>query len=227
MRQLGKEVSTTAILVVMALATATQAQSEPAKGSQNPSLYLTPAYLYSGTGKDLAQKYQPELAAMVGRIQHELKSERFEIMDLSHTPLGGVGLWSNPQMPDPEARYLGVVAKINIRLPYFPDTEPGRMTDALDTFGLDLFRIMDQTLEQIPDPSVKGVAVVLVYSKSDLDDPKFYDQAETATVFISRERLREFNTYQMTLQKLFDQSIGYYFSGQEARQIIFNYLLRA
>jgi len=191
----------------------------------NPYLYLAPGSNYSRMGKSLAQRYEPEMISMIGRIHREIKSDRFEMMDLNQSPAGGVGFWINPEILARDSRFLGVIAKVNIKLPYFPDSDAGRICDALDAFGKDLFIIIEETLDQIPDNSVKGAVVILIYSKSRLEDPNFMDQAEISVMFISREDLKKYNHHQLSLQKLFDRVDFYYFHTQDQIRFFFKYFL--
>jgi len=202
------------------------AENPPAKDNFDPSLCLTPLSSYTRIGKSLAVLYQPELLAMLEQIHREIKSDRFEIMDLNHSPVGGAGFWIHPRVLAPSTRFLGIAARINIQLPYFPDSGPGRLTDALDAFGKDLFKILGDALLKMPDNSIKGVIVVLIYSKAELTDPKYFEQAEAGVVYISRESLRKFNSFQLTYQKLFDQSEFYFFHGQDQIQVLLNDFLR-
>jgi len=213
-------------MIALILAQTVLAREQEIQNGFNPELYLMPFSSYTRFGRSLAQMYQPELVSMVLAIKNEIKSGRFELMDLNHSPKGGAGFWTNPAVFSPHLRYLGVIARVNIRLPYFPDSTPGRMTDALDAFGKDLFRIMGNTLDKIPDSSIKGIVLIIIYSKAELNDPKFYEQAEALVVFISRDDLKKYNSFRISLQKLFDRSDYYYFYGQEQINILLNEFIR-
>ncbi len=218
-----------AVMVMMAMAVMipliADSQTPPEKGI-DPSLYLTPISIYSRIGKSLAIRYQPELIAMIDRIQREIGSDRFQIMDLDQSPNGGVGFWVNPDVMAPDHRFLGIAARVNIQLPYFPDSGAGRVCDTLDAFGKDLFVILQDTLDRIPDNSVQGVAVVLIYSKSRLDDPNFMEKAEISMMFINRDDLKKYNGHQFTLQTLFNRTDFYYFQTRDQIRFFFDHFLR-
>jgi len=188
-------------------------------------LYLTPLDQYSRIGRSLAIRHGTELAAILSQVTGEIRSNRFELINLDQSPMAGIGFWANPGVLAPEARYLGLAARMNVRLIYFPDNNWGRPGDALDAFGKDLLRILNDSLSMINDNSVRGAVMVLVYSKAGLGDPLYWERAEAAVFYIPREPLRKFNLNRMTFQQLFDQSDIYVFKGPEQIQILFNEFL--
>jgi hypothetical protein len=190
-----------------------------------PELYLTPLEQYSRIGRALAIRFEPQLAAMPMRIVQEIRSDRFELIDVNRSPMGGAGFWINPGVLVPEYRYLGVAARVNVKLVYFPDNNWGRVGDALDAFGKDMLRIAGDSLGEINDNSVRGVVMVIIYSKLELDDPQYWDQAEAAVFFIPRAPLARFNANRMTFQELFDQSDIYIFRGADEINILFTQFL--
>jgi len=191
-----------------------------------PEIYLTPLDQYSRMGRGLALRHEQELCSMALRIGEEIRSERFEVLDLSRSPLGGIGFWSNPSVLVPEPRYLAAMARVNVRLVYFPDNNWGRVGDALDAFGKDLLRILGETVEEINDNQVRGAVMVLVYSKEELGSPDYWSRAEAAVFFIPRPALKKFNSNRMTFQELFDLSDIYVFKGPEEIDILFNQFLK-
>jgi len=215
-----------AIMLPLVFPSLVFAQESLNQTTLHPNLYMTPLSSYSRYGKSLAITRQPELMYMLDRIQREIQSSRFEILDLNQAPKAGLGFWSNPNVLAPEVRFLGLAVKVNIRLTYFPDSDQGRLADALDAFGKDLIKIMGDTLELIPEPSVKGIVLVLIYSKSELKDPAFYDKAEAYVIYISRTDLKKFNSFQITLHKLFENVDCYYFNGKDQINVLLNYFLR-
>jgi len=192
----------------------------------NRAFYLTPQDNYSRIGKSLAIRYQRELFDLANRVQEELQSERFELLDLNQSPMAGVGFWINPSIFVPETRFIGICARMNIKLNYFPDNEWGRLSSALDAFGKDLIKILGEELENIPDPSVKGVVLILIYSKAGLKNPNYFNQAEAVAIYIPRESLKKFNSFAITYNTLFSQSEYYYFRGLYQIQILLNEFLR-
>jgi hypothetical protein len=198
---------------------------ETRQNGLNPELYLTPDSTYSRSGKSLATLFHPELVSLASKINQEIKSDRFELVNSNQSRTGGVGFWSNPNMLVPDAKYLGVAARVNIRLPYFPDSEWGRVGDGLDAFGKDLLKIAGASLEAIPDTSVKGVALVMIYSKADLNDPAYFDQAEAIVIYVPRSTVNVFNAHRLTVAKMFDQSDIYVFKGPQEIQFMFSEFL--
>ena len=195
------------------------------QNAQNPELYLTPDSAYSRTGKNLAARFHSELLSMASKVNQEFKPDRFELLDINQVKSGGIGFWINPNMLVPDARYLAVAARVNIRLPYFPDSEWGRVGDGLDAFGKDLMQISGFYLDEIQDTSVRGVVIVLIYSKAELNDPAYWDQAEAIAIYIPRNTLNVFNAHRLTVSKLFDQSDIYVFKGPEQLQFLFSEFL--
>ena len=188
--------------------------------------YLTPQNNYSRMGRSLGICYQRELIDLANRVQQELQSQRFELLNINQSPMAGVGFWINPSIFVPETRFIGICARVNIRLDYFPDNEWGRLSSALDAFGKDLIKILGQELENIPEPSVKGAVLILIYSKAKLKDPNYYNQAEAVAIYIPRDTLKKFNSFVITYNTLFSQSEYYYFRGLYQIQILLNHFLR-
>jgi len=192
----------------------------------DPYFYLTPLENYSRIGKSLAIRYEAQLWELANNILSELSSERFKLFDQSESPMAGVGFWLNPDILDPQARFLGVCARVNIKLNYFPDNQWGRFSDAMDAFGKDLLRLQGEVLDKIPEQSVKGAVLVLIYSKAELKDPRYYEQAEAMVLFIPREVLKKFNRFQIRYSQLFEQSTIYYFQGPHQIQVLLNDFIR-
>jgi hypothetical protein len=191
----------------------------------NPELFLTPDKVYSRIGKNLSQRYEPELLSLASKVNQSFKPDRFELLDVLQTRSGGIGFWINPNMLVPDARYLAIAARINIRLPYFPDSEWGRVGDGLDAFGKDLIKLAGESLAEIQDPSVKGAVIVMIYSKAELNDPAYWDQAEAIVLFVPRNTLDTFNAHRLSVAKMFDQSDMYVFKGPQEIQFMLNEFL--
>ncbi len=191
----------------------------------NPNLYLTPALRYSLVGKGLALRYEPQLVSMAVQINDELACDRFELVNTSLSPMASIGFFASPTL-GASIRFLGVIARVNIKLTYFPDTDAGRLGSALDAFGKDLLRILGNTLSNIPDPSVRGAVLILIYSKAQLSDPNYFQQAEAVVIFISREVLAEFNAFRIRFNQLFNMSEIYSFKGEHQIQIMLNEFLQ-
>jgi len=216
-----------AVIIALALAVfSSLGWSEDRDKNIDPAVYLSPPASYSRIGKSLVIRYEGALKELALKINEQIPSERFELFTSDQAPMGGVGFWINPGLFIPEARFLGVCARVNIKLTYFPDTQWGRLNDALDAFGKDLLRIMGEELKMIPDGAVKGVVLVLIYSKAELSDPHYYEQAEATVIFIPREVLEKFNNFQLTYAKLFDRSVMYYFQGARQIEVLLNEFIR-
>jgi hypothetical protein len=126
----------------------------------------------------------------------------------------------------PSIRFLGVTARVNILLTYFPDTDGGRLADAMDAFGKDLLVILGSTLSSMQDLSVRGAVLILIYSKAKLSDPNYYDQAEAVAIFIPRETLQQFNSFRIRFDTLFSQSEIFSFKGRSEIQTMFNEFMK-
>ena len=188
----------------------------------NPNLYITPTLKYSIIGKGLALMYEPQLLSMAARINKDMKSNRFELIDVNHSPMGSIGFFSNPASAEPSIRYLGVTARVKINLTYFPDTDAGRLSDAMDAFGKDLLGILGDTLGGMQEIGVRGVVVILIYSKVSLNDPNYYKDAEAVVLFIPKESLKEFNSLRLRFSQLYDQSEMFMYKGDDQIQYMFD-----
>lgn len=198
---------------------------KPGPNVMDPELFMTPDPAYTRIGKRLAVRYRPELDSMAARINREIKPERFEILKVTQTPMAGIGFWTNPSVLAPDVRYLAVAARVNIKLTYFPDNVWGRVGDALDAFGKDLLYIMGSCLSGIEDNSVRGVVLVLIFSRAELNDPEYFNQAEALMIYVPRATLNVFNSHRLSVAKLFDQSELYLFQGPEQIQFMLSELL--
>jgi hypothetical protein len=194
--------------------------------SFNPNLFVTPALKYSVIGKGLGLMFQPQLYSMAMRIHQEMKSNRFELMDINHSPMASIGLFADPSETSPTVRYLGVTARVNIKLNVFPDTDSGRLSSAMDAFGKDLLVILGDTLTNVQDVGIRGVVLVLIYSKLDLSDPNYYNDAEAVAIFIPRDTLKEFNAFRIRFNQLFDMSEMFMFKGNDQIQTLLNEFLQ-
>jgi len=190
--------------------------------SFNPSLFVTPALKYSLIGKGLGLAYEPQLYSMATRIHQEMKSNRFELLDVNRSPMASIGFFANPSETTPTIRFLGVTARVNIKLNYFPDTDGGRLSDAMDAFGKDLLVILGDTLATVQDIGVRGAVLILIYSKADLSDPNYYNDAEAVAVFIPKDTLQQFNSYKIRFNQLFDMSEMFVFKGSDQIQTLFS-----
>jgi len=198
----------------------------PKEEGFNPNLYLTPTLKYSVIGKGLSLMYEPQLVSMVNRINQELKSERFELIDVNRSPMASIGFFANPSSLTPSVRFLGVTARVNIKLSYFPDNDWGRMADAMDAFGKDLLTIIGDTLGGMQEIGVRGAVLVLLYSKLTLNDPNYYEQAEAVVIFIPRETLNEFNAFRLKFNQLYEQSEIFAFKGKDQIKVLFEEFLQ-
>jgi hypothetical protein len=182
----------------------------------NPNLYVTPTLKYSIVGKGLALMYEPQLQSMAARINKDMKNPRFELIDVNRSTMGSIGFFASPSSATPTARYLGVTARVKINLTYFPDTEAGRLSDAMDAFGKDLLGILGQTLSGMQ--GVNGVVVIIIYGKLDLKDPMYWSDAEAMAIFIPTAPLQEFNGLRLRFSQLYDQSEMFMFRGEDQIQ---------
>ena len=194
-------------------------------GSFNPSQYLTPALKYSVIGKGLSLIYEPQLVSMATRVNQEMKSNRFELIDTNRSPMASIGFFSTPSEVSPTVRFLGATARVNITLTYFPDDESGRLGDAMDAFGKDLLKILGDTLASVQDIGVRGAVLILIYSKDDLSNPNYFKDAEAVVIFIPKDTLLQFNGFRMRFDKLFEQSEVFSFKGADQIQNLFTEFL--
>jgi len=185
----------------------------------NPNLYITPTLKYSIVGKGLALMYEPQLLSMAARINKEMRSNRFELIDVNRSPMGSIGFFASPSNSSPTARYLGVTARVNIKLTYFSDSDAGRLSDAMDAFGKDLLGILGQTVSGMQ--GVNGVVLILVYGKLDLKDPDYWTDAEAMAIYIPIAPLKEFNGLRLRFSELYDQSEMFMFKGDDQIQNMF------
>lgn len=202
----------------------------PSAGGPNdnfdPALYLTPTLKYSMIGKGMALMYEPQLVSMAARINKEMRSSRFELIDVNHSPMGSIGFFESPSSQSPTQRYLAVTARVKINLKYFPDTDAGRLSDAMDAFGKDLLGITGNTLSGMKEVGVRGVAVIIIYNKIDLSDPDYYKDCESVAIFIPRELLNEFNSFRLKFSQLYDQSEMFMFKGEGQMSTLFDQLMK-
>jgi len=199
------------------------------KSDQNefcPEAFITPLPNYSSLGKALAMRYEPELILMALRAKQELKTDRIELLDWCQSPSASIGFRTDPYLLAADARFLSLSARVNIKLHYFPDNDWGRMGDAIDAFGKDLLKVLGRSLDSIPENSVRGVALVLIYSKQELNDPGYYDYAEALVIFIPRDTLKKFNSCKLTLNRLLEDSDIYAFKGSNQIQLMLTDFLR-
>jgi len=187
----------------------------------NPNLYITPTLKYSIVGKGLALMYEPQLLSMAARINKDMKSNRFELIDVNRSPMGSIGFFASPSSSNPTARYLGVTARVNIKLTYFSDSDAGRLSDAMDAFGKDLLGILGQTLSGMQEIGVNGVVLIIIYGKLDLKDPNYWTDAEAMAIFIPKGPLQEFNGLRLRFSQLYDQSEMFMFKGDDQIQNMF------
>lgn len=181
---------------------------------------------YSPVGRNLITQYQREIFNLAQKANQIFPWTRFELLDLSQSPMGAVGFWVNPIGQISEERFLGLCARVNIKLNYFPDNQWGRLADALDAFGKDLLRILGEELENIPDPKVKGAVLVLIYSKKELWEPNYFNHAEAIAIYIPRNSLKKFNSFLLTYNLLFSQAEYYYFQGAYQIRFLLNEFLK-
>ena len=210
------------LLVIILVAPFISFGGKPGSSSFNPSLFVTPALKYSLIGKGLSLAYEPQPYSMATRIHQELSSSRFELLDVNRSPMASVGFFANPSETTPTVRFLGVTARVNIKLNYFPDTDGGRLSDAMDAFGKDLLVILGDTLGTVQDIGVRGAVLILIYSKAELSDPNYYNEAEAVAVFIPKDALQQFNAYKIRFNQLFEMSEMFVFKGNEQIETLFN-----
>jgi len=214
------------LLIFLLVFSASSPSKSNKKKTANLKIYLTPALRYSILGKGFAMMYEPQLVSMAMAIEEELSNPRFELLDTTTSPMASIGFFQNPASVSPNVRFLGVIARVNIKLTYFPDTEAGRLSSAMDAFGKDLLRILGDTVSNIQDPSIRGAVLILIYSKAELNAPDYYQQAEAIVMFIPREVLNEFNAFRIRFNQLFAQSEIFSFKGENQIQVLLNEFLR-
>jgi len=192
----------------------------------DPALYVTPLEKYSEIGRGLGARYKSQLNSMAGLIIAQMKSDRFELFDSKASLMGGVGFFGNVSHPESPVRFLGVAARVKINLTYFPDTDAGRFSDAMDAFGKDLLKIQWDNINRGPGEEVEGALLVMVYSRRGLDDPEYYADAQAVALFAPGETLREFFHYRIRMDQFMQASRVYAFSGDEQIKMLLTEFMR-
>lgn len=192
--------------------------------AKEESTYLTKIELYSELDKKLVRQLEPVLLELEEKVPLEFYPHRFQLFSSEEAPLGGIGIWKNPF--DEKNRYLGISAKVVVSTRYFPNTVWGRMASVMDEYVKPLFILLEKALEQIPDERIKGAVVVLVYNGYPLSHPEYKKQAEAIVIYISRDNLREFNSFKLSFPKLLEKTDWCQFQGEKQIDVLLNTFLR-
>jgi hypothetical protein len=189
---------------------------------------VTPLSMYATlSAKSIATTHKSGLDRMENSFQKNFPSGQFELFSTQDTPVGGIGFWLNPSHYGADDRYLGVCARMVIPESPFRDDVSGHIAAVMDRFGKPIMNELVREIEKIPEPSVKGVALVFIYSKDQIASPSFQQGAEAFALYISKEDLKLFCEFKMTLQALFNKSEIFMFQGQSQVQTLTSFFLQA
>jgi hypothetical protein len=168
---------------------------------------VAPAGSYSDPEwQELATKHMSKLTGLQSALLGKLGSRPFRLLTMSESAVGGIGFWAAP-FADTSSRYLGVFAKVQINSASpFPDTDSGRVLQAMDRFGKDTIYALARQLESMPEPQISGGALLFIYGKGDLNSYAFEQDAEAMALFMPRQAVMSFASLQMTIQSLFSSS---------------------
>ncbi|OGP60007.1 MAG: hypothetical protein A2V67_00895 [Deltaproteobacteria bacterium RBG_13_61_14] len=182
---------------------------------------ITPVSLYSNVRmKSVAALYRLNQEHVV-KAAEQFPPDSFRLLTTAESSVGGVGFWMNPaQFGNPD-RYLGVFAKVVVpgNTPFRND-QPGRVAAVMDRYGKPALEALAKELSMIPDPGIKGGALIFVFSREPLSSPSFFDNAEAMVLYIPKPDLITFSQYRLTLQALFNQSDLFMFEGADQMQTL-------
>lgn len=195
-------------------------------GSAVPEV-ITPLNLYSNMRmKSAAALYRLNQEHVV-KAAEQFPGDSFRLLTTAETSVGGVGFWLNPARFGEPDRYLGLFAKVILptNTPFRND-QPGRVAAVMDRYGKPALEIMAKELSSIPDPGIKGVALIFVFNREPLTSPDFFSTAEAMVLFIPKADLLTFTQYRMTLQALFNRSDLFLFEGEDQIQTLTQYFIQ-
>ena len=182
---------------------------------------ITPVALYTSVHiKSLAALYRLN-QEHVAKLNEQYPSGTFQLLDTNGSSVGGVGFWMNPaQFGNPD-RYLGLFARVVLPSDTpFRNDQAGRVAAIMDRYGKAALAVLSKELETIPDPAVKGGALIFIFSKEPLDSPTFDANAEALVLYMPKPDISMFAQYRMTLQALFNHSDMFTFQGADQIQTL-------
>lgn len=211
-------------LGAQAAATFIYAQTYGAGGAPD---VITPIGLYSNPRmKTLAGLYRLNQEHLL-QATRKFPDSNFRLLSTSESAVGGVGFWMNPaQFGNPD-RYLGLFARVSVPAdhPFRPDQQ-GRVQAIMDRYGKEAIAALAHELGQIPDPAVKGGALIFIFAPGPVNNPGFNGNAEAMVLFVGKQNLATFAEYRMTLQALFNQSDLFLFQGADQIQTLTQYFIQ-
>ncbi len=182
---------------------------------------ITPVALYTSVPiKSLAALYRLN-QEHVAKLNASFPAGTFRLLDTNESSVGGVGFWMNPgQFGNPD-RYLGLFARVVLPSDTpFRNDQPGRVTAIMDRYGKPALEVLSKELDSIPDPAVKGGALIFIFSKEPLTSPTFDSNAEALVLYMPKPEIGMFAQFRMTLQALFNKSDMFMFQGADQIQTL-------
>jgi len=182
---------------------------------------ITPVGLYSNVRmKTLATLYRLNQERVV-KAAEQFSPENFRLLNTTDSSVGGIGFWMNPaQFGNPD-RYLGLFARVILPSDTpFRNDQSGRVAAVMDRYGKPALEALAKELSLIPDPAVKGGALIFIFSKEPLASPSFDNTAEALVLYIPKDDIIVFSQFRMTLQALFNKSDLFMFEGADQMQTL-------
>ncbi len=173
---------------------------------------ITPADSYSSPDwREKARKYEASLVRVQKDLAGTYSSNELQLADVKESQAGGIGFWPNPGGTSPDARYLCVFIKTMIPpqttgRPFNQQTRNGRLLAVWDAYGKHIVGLFDKELEKIDDGSVKGGALVIIYSKKSPQAEDFCASCEGFALFMPSGVVKSYAAHRMTNQSLFQKS---------------------
>ncbi len=173
---------------------------------------ITPQGSYSSPEwRGKAEKHHSNLERIKKDLTGKYAKDELQLVELNESPSGGIGFWSNPGGTSPEARYLSVFVKTRIPpptngRPFNQETQTGRLLTIWDAYGKHIMKLFAKELDKMNDGSVKGGALVIVYSKKSPGASDFATGSEGFALFVPENVVQSYARHRMTNQSLFSQS---------------------
>jgi hypothetical protein len=189
---------------------------------------ITPLNIYASfSAKSLATVHRLNLERLQNSFSETFVSGQFKLFTTAEASVGGLGFWLNPSSFGSDDRYLGLCARMIIPESPFRDDIAGHVAAVIDRYGKSIMKEMNNELNLIPEPAVKGVALVFVYGREPIISPAFNQNAEAFALYIKKADLDLFNQYRMTLQTLLNNSEIFMFQGESQIQTLTSFFLQA
>jgi hypothetical protein len=173
---------------------------------------ITPHGSYSSPQwSDKAKKYHSNLDRIKKDLTGKYGKDELQLVELNESQSGGIGFWSNPGGTSPDARYLSVFVKTRIPpptngRPFNQETRTGRLLTIWDAYGKHIMKLFADELDKMNDGSLKGGALVIVYSKKSPGASDFATGSEGFALFVPESVVKSYARHRMTNQSLFSQS---------------------